>query len=754
MHSRRRYVSLGLAAVVLMLGLTATAGVSAALASKERRSAAQEMDRQVDLAQAAVAGEVRRYLDTVDTLAVALASHDVLTPEAFERITARVPGENLPGATAVVFVVPADGRAAAEPGAVAAVQDAWRAAGANGLTLRPASGVAEHFFAVYGRQLDGRPPAPAGADLAEVPAIADVLRQARGLGGAAISDAALLPDDPDRPSAGRRRALNLATPVLGAGGRLRGFVLLGLRGQDFFGGAIGEVLHPRVTATLAANREGGGLLPVATAHPIAPPSDALRRTRYLDIAHRRWRLDVAADPRELPGASSDRPLVAAAAGALPSVLLAALVYLLSSRRAKAMALVEEATRDLRAAGREARDRAALQRAILASVSEGVTVVGEDGRVLLHNPAARQLLGTAEDAEHLEDWPAHYGAYRPDRVTPFPADELPMVRALRGVPVDRAEMVILNPAHPDGILVSVSARPLDRSGGGPRGAVAVLHDITELRRHETELAQFAAVVAHDLKSPLTAVHGFAAVAAEALADAPPRPETAGFAVERIRQGATRMRAIIDDLLAYTTARDAPLHLAEVDLRPLVDAVVAERTAPRPAAHLSRAVPDGAPPVPSVRIGPLPVVCADPNLLRLVVDNLVGNAIKYTPVGRPPQVEITASTGGGGVRLEVADRGIGIPDEEKGRVFDSFYRASPVDYGGTGLGLAICRRIMERHGGSIAVEDNPGGGTRFSVLLPREPADAARPDGGWRRLQRPAETRAITHAMARSAPGVEP
>ncbi|MFB9450095.1 PAS domain-containing protein [Dactylosporangium vinaceum] len=686
MHSGRRYVPIALAAVVLLLGLLATAGVSAVLTQKERRSAAQAMDRQVDLARAAVSGEVQRYLDTIDNLAAALGSHDQLTRAAFERATAHVPGENLAGATAVVYVVPQQG----------------------------------HYLAVYGRRLDGRDPAVAQPDLSAVPEIADVLRQSASLGGAAVSTAAVDPDG--------SRTLNLATPVLSPDGSLRGLVLLGLRGPEFFGGAIGTVVHPRVTATLSATQEGGGLLPLATVHPTAPGTDALVRTADVGIAQRRWRLDLAADPRELPGAYTDRPLVSGAAGVLLSVLVAILVHVLGSRRAKAMELVEEATRDLRQAGAAAHDLAARQRAILHSVSEGVTVVGADGRILLQNPAARELLGTADDAVSLAEWPAHYGAYLPDRVTPFPAADLPMLRAIRGEPVDGVELVIRNPAHPDGILVSVSARPLHRPGAGPVGAVAVLHDITALRRYETELAQFAAVVAHDLKSPLTAVHGFAAVAADAVSATPPRVETAGAALQRVRQGAVRMREIIDVLLAYTTARDAPLDVADVDLQALVAAVVAERTAPRPVAFLSPAVLDVTPPAPSVWVGPLPPVRADPGLLRLVVDNLVGNAIKYTPAGVAAQVEISAGPATGGVRLVVADRGIGIPDDEKGRVFESFHRGRPLDYGGTGLGLAICRRIVERHGGTIAVQDNPGGGTRFCVTLP------AAPDG-WQRLQRP-------------------
>ncbi|MGI5184489.1 ATP-binding protein [Dactylosporangium sp. CA-152071] len=745
----RWYGSMALAAAVLVLGALVTLGVTSVITGKERRSAQLAIQRQSDLAAAAVAGEVRRYVDTIDNVAAALGSHDGLSPQAFDRATSRIP--SLAGATALVFVVPAGAPD------VAAVQDAWRAAGATGLTLKPAEGIQEHYFGVYARQLDGNAPLEGGSDLGDNPDLADVMRQARMSGHAAVSNAALI-------AGGQRRTLSLATPVTGADGALRGWVVLGLRGEGFFGGALGEVLHRRVTATLSATQTGGGLLPIATVHRLAMPGDALRRAKDIGIAQRVWHLEVSADPRDLPGAYTDRPLVATAAGAALTVLVTLLVYLLSTRRSKAMTLVHESTRELRAAEREARDQAALQQAILTSLAEGVTVVGADGRVLLHNPAARQLLGTTGDPDTLEDWPAHYGAYLPDRATPFPAAELPMVKALRGVSVDRVEMVIRNPTHPDGILVSVSARPLDRSGGGPRGAVAVLHDITALRRYETELAQFAAVVAHDLKSPLTAVHGFAAVAADALSAgavrsgpdaaqaAPRRPDTAKVAVERVRQGAIRMRSIIDDLLAYTTARDAPLNLTDVDLGAVVASVVADRTALAPPMQLAKASTVALPPTPRIHIGDLPHIKADPGLLRLVVDNLIGNAIKYTPAGQTPHIEVTAVSDPDCIVLVVADRGIGIPDGDKARVFESFYRARPADYGGTGLGLAICRRIVERHGGSIAVEDNPGGGTRFCVSLPTadhptepDPIAALRTygmsaDAGWERLMRPSDVNA--------------
>jgi hypothetical protein len=107
-----------------------------------------------------------------------------------------------------------------------------------------------------------------------------------------------------------------------------------------------------------------------------------------------------------------------------------------------------------------------------------------------------------------------------------------------------------------------------------------------------------------------------------------------------------------------------------------------------------------------------------MLRHVVDNLVGNALKYVQMGRPARIDITAGAGPTGwTRIEVADRGIGIPDEDKPNIFETFHRArTAAGYAGTGLGLAICRRIVERHGGTIGVTDNPGGGTRFAFTLP--------------------------------------
>jgi signal transduction histidine kinase len=354
---------------------------------------------------------------------------------------------------------------------------------------------------------------------------------------------------------------------------------------------------------------------------------------------------------------------------------------------------------------------------MTGLGDGVAVVDGNGAFLLHNPASKALLGVPDGVGGPDDWQARYGLFRPDGRTPFPVQEMPLVRALRGESSDGVEMVIRNPGRPDGILVSIDGRPLDPSAG-QRGGVAVFHDITELRRYETDLSMFAGVVAHDLKAPLAIVRGHCENAVEDLTGAPEQAAVAEAraALGRIAAGVDRMAGLIDTLLAYTTSRDAALNVRTVALGPLVADVVADRIEhPRPA---------GSPP-PDVYVGRLPEVDADPAMLRHVLDNLIGNSLKYVQPGRAARIDVTAAPAAPGwARVEIADRGIGIPDQDKPNIFESFHRAqAAAGYAGTGLGLAICRRIVERHGGVIDVADNPGGGTRIHFTLPL--AGATRP-----------------------------
>jgi signal transduction histidine kinase len=268
------------------------------------------------------------------------------------------------------------------------------------------------------------------------------------------------------------------------------------------------------------------------------------------------------------------------------------------------------------------------------------------------------------------------------------------------------MNYLRPGHPPK-AVMVDACPLRDEEGRIVGAVATRYDVSALHAREAELTAFAGVVAHDLRSPLAAVAGFIELLELDLHGA---GAGVGDTVTRIRAGVDRMRQLIDDLLVYATARDKPLRLEPVPLDSVIDQVVAERTAHLPAG----------PARPEVVRDPLPVLHADAAMVRQMMDNLIGNAVKYTVPGQPARIRITSDRlGEGWTRITVADRGIGIPADQRASVFDPFHRAHPEQpYAGTGLGLAICRRVADRHGGSISLDDNPPGGTCFHIVLPAQ------------------------------------
>jgi PAS domain S-box-containing protein len=366
--------------------------------------------------------------------------------------------------------------------------------------------------------------------------------------------------------------------------------------------------------------------------------------------------------------------------------------------------------------RAAHDALQAQQEYLAQVLDAidVTVITCDtsGAIVHANRTARQGLPEGADADHIATATLRAGLTHPNG-TLIAEDDTPLVRALRGEHVDGMEAEITLPDGSRKALL-LNARPLTGTTGELIGAVAASYNVTALRDREADLAAFAGVAAHDLKAPLAGVAGFAEILDDELTDTDAGGQARPM-LGRIIGGVDRMRRLIDDLLAYATARDAALDRQPVDLGEMVAEVITERTA-----HLRLNTRDGQPALfPDIYTGPLPTVLADPAMIRQLLDNLIGNALKYTMPGQPARLDISAHQRPGDTdhRIVIADRGIGIPDAEKPHVFASFRRAgNHGDRPGTGLGLAICQRIVDRHGGSIAAADNPGGGTRIHLTLP--------------------------------------
>jgi signal transduction histidine kinase len=325
----------------------------------------------------------------------------------------------------------------------------------------------------------------------------------------------------------------------------------------------------------------------------------------------------------------------------------------------------------------------LMTAVLESLEEGVIALDERGTVIRINERARSLLGATMPLPFAREL--------------LPRD--PVLReaietALAGATTPSAEVTLHERT------VAVASRPLGTGGG-----VVTVLDLTVLRRLEKVRRDFVANVSHELKTPLTAVSGYA----ETLLDDSIPPEQRHRFVETIRDNATRMQRIVDDLLDLSRIESGgwqPM-VAQVDVAGMVQDVF---TASQPAASAKglALVDDVSPEATHVRV--------DPTAFRQIVTNLVENAVRYTREG---SVTVHTRKADGGVWVDVSDTGIGIASEHLPRIFERFYRVDAGRSraeGGTGLGLAIVRHLVDAHGGRIEATSTVGRGTTISVLLP--------------------------------------
>ena len=332
-------------------------------------------------------------------------------------------------------------------------------------------------------------------------------------------------------------------------------------------------------------------------------------------------------------------------------------------------------------------------AILGSMVEGVAVVTGEERILYCNWAFEQILELPEGSSQ--------GRTLVEALRQ--ADLVALVRqALSGVEELTGEVEVGTVRRRN---FSVTAAPVRAAGAN--GAVLVLHDITELRRLERVRRDFVANVSHEFKTPLTAIQGFAeTLLSGALDDKANRTHF----VEIIREHARRLARLTDDLLKLSRIEAGRL---ELEIRPIrVEALVngcietARLNAKARGLEIHVDLQQNA-----------PAVRGDGAQLGEVLQNLLDNALQYTPSGG--QIEVKARSNGHDVTFTVIDTGIGIPESDLERIFERFYRVDAArsrEAGGTGLGLAIARHIVEAHGGRIWVESAIGQGSRFHFSIP--------------------------------------
>lgn len=351
-------------------------------------------------------------------------------------------------------------------------------------------------------------------------------------------------------------------------------------------------------------------------------------------------------------------------------------------------------------------------AVEASPS-GIVMVDEDGTILLANAELERMFGyergelIGQRVERLIPgrFRERHAGYRASFVVTPESRSMGSGRDLFGLRKDGTEFPVevgLNPIRtPDGTLVlstivDITARKEAES--------ALEQQRAELARSNEELEQFAYVASHDLQEPLRMVASYTSLLSERYRDVlDARGEKY---IRYIQEGASRMRQLIDDILQYSRVRrGATLRRVEAGA-----CLMAAR------ANLALTIRDRRAQM-DFAVGEEVVVQGDETQLTLLFQNLLSNALKFTP-GEAPRVRVFVEEDGAFYRFAVEDEGVGVPPEHAARIFEMFERLHGRDrYAGTGIGLAICRRIVEHHGGTIWVESDGVRGSTFFFTLPR-------------------------------------
>lgn len=346
-------------------------------------------------------------------------------------------------------------------------------------------------------------------------------------------------------------------------------------------------------------------------------------------------------------------------------------------------------------------------AILNSMGDALCAFDRQGRLVLRNAAAESLplcpikLGDS-GVEHMALYPLQDAHGRP-----LPPESHPLARALRGEQVVNLE---INVPHPDGrrSVVAITATPLLDASEQVQGAVLVYRDVTAARALERAKDEFLDLASHELKTPLTSLKGYAELLLRRLGGT---TSEAGVLLKQIERQVDHMARLINHLLEVTAIHADRLRLRPepLDLAELARDVASRLHALSPQHRLEV-------------IASAPVeVRGDREQLAMVITNLVENAVKFSPAGGTVTVvvEATATL----ARLAVADTGVGIPTERQPELFARFHQLDASRtrrYGGLGLGLYVSRALVELHGGSMGVQSEPGHGSIFSFVLPRETA----------------------------------
>ncbi|MBD1936673.1 PAS domain-containing protein [Microcoleus sp. FACHB-68] len=448
-----------------------------------------------------------------------------------------------------------------------------------------------------------------------------------------------------------------------------------------------------------------------------------------------------------------------------------------TERVEAEAALKRTTQELANSEAALRKQTNILQSLLDNLAEGVVVADEGGQFVLFNPAAQALLGKGLTNVSSEAWTDQYGCYLPDKLTPYPPQELPLAQAIQGKSVDSAEIFIQPSQNSEGVFICVNARPLKDEIGSLKGGVAVFRDITERKRSEealrqseaqlreqtiqlkqalydlqqtqaqllqsekmSSLGQLVAGIAHEVNNPVSFIYGNLAYANEYIQDLLkllnlyqqqyPNPGTEiedeieevglNFLLEDLpklmssmKQGAERIRQIVISLRNFARLDEA--EMKSVNIHEGIDSTLLILQ------HRLKQQPLDSEIEIIKEYSKLPKVECYPGQLNQVFINILNNAIDAVEEsalkrGEKGQIIIRTGIQDERVFISIADNGGGMSEEVSRHMFDPFYTTKPVGKG-TGLGLSISYQVVvEKHGGRLQYISAPGKGTEFRIEIP--------------------------------------
>ncbi|MDS0474443.1 PAS domain-containing protein [Natrinema sp. 1APR25-10V2] len=340
---------------------------------------------------------------------------------------------------------------------------------------------------------------------------------------------------------------------------------------------------------------------------------------------------------------------------------------------------------------------------------GVVVADADGSLIRANDAAREIWGgDVFDADSVAEYDK-YPAVWAETGEPVAPDDWTMAQVLDGAEVTEPNVYEITAFDGKQRIIMEYGMPIRDEYGDVSRAVVTLTDITERREYRRKLEesnerleQFAYAASHDLQEPLRMITSYLQLLENRYGDA--FDEDGEEFLEYAVDGAERMREMIDALLEYSRIETRGDPFEPIDLNGILEDVLADLQV--------RIAESGA----EVTVEELPHLEGDASQLRQLFQNLLDNAVTYSG-DSPPSIRVSADRRDGEWVISVEDDGIGIDPDDQERVFTVFDRLhSREEYDGTGIGLALCERIVERHGGEIWLESEPGEGATFSFTLP--------------------------------------